>query len=187
MGYAGSGCMDNQEPPNGFRKKIYTKMYHSSISALQRDKERPTKKIIPSTKLVGIREEFKKTFLPLLIDVFELRQVIRTYKNGEDPSILNSFHKAKKSPQEILERLTALQLDIEESRRWCEGVILQIAKGIEETKEALQLIEGCSEIKELDALSSENALGFLGESRSEGVEEVKEKKSLWKKLLRIGK
>ena len=45
------------------------------------------------------------------------------------------------SPEEILQKLTLLQEDIEESRRWCEGVIVQIEKGIAEAKEALQFNE----------------------------------------------
>jgi len=116
-------------------------MYHSSMSALRADQEKPSKKIIPSSKIKGIREEYKKTFLPLLIDVFELRQMIQTYKKKKDPLIFSPLNKPKKSPQEILNRLTQLQQDIKESKRWCEGVILQIEKGIEETREALQLIE----------------------------------------------
>ena len=69
-------------------------------------------------------------FLPLLIDVFELRQMIDNYKSNSSESI-------EKSPQQILERLEELQGDIEETQRWCDGVILQIAKGIKEAKDAL--------------------------------------------------
>ena len=98
------------------------------------------KKIIPSLATKGVREKFKKTFLPLLIEIFELRQSIDNYKtelqtNGIFPAENNS-----KSPQEILERLEQLQTDIEESQRWCDGVILQIAKGINEAKDALDIV-----------------------------------------------
>ena len=58
------------------------------------------------------------------------RQMIDNYKS--DPS-----EGGEKSPQQILKRLEVLQGDIEETQRWCDGVILQIAKGIEEAKEAL--------------------------------------------------
>ena len=34
-----------------------------------------------------------------------------------------------------------MQADILEAQRWCDGVILQIAKGIEEAKKALILLE----------------------------------------------
>ena len=85
----------------------------------------------------GLREDFKKTFLPLLIEVFELRQSIENYTTQ-----LHRPHRFfpaidTKSPQEILSRLEVLQNDIEESERWCQGVILQIAKGVEEAKRAL--------------------------------------------------
>lgn len=167
------------EPPNGFRKKVYTKMYHSSMSALRFDQERPVKKIVPSSKMGGLREEYKKVFLPLLIDVFELRQAIRTHKNNEEPSLLSSLNKPPKTPQEILERLTELQLDIEESQRWCKGVILQISKGIEETKEALQLIGDSTEMMELAKtplpLPTEKVVKKKGTKA----------KSFWKKLFRI--
>ena len=94
----------------------------------------------------GLREEFKKTFLPLLIEIFELRQSIENYKSDLQSSEPMSSESPSKSPQEILLRLEQLQKDIEESQRWCDGVILQIAKGIEEAKETLDLIKGEKEI-----------------------------------------
>lgn len=117
-----------------FKKKVYRKLDSSplseSISLSSITSTSKPKKIIPSTATKGLREKFKKTFLPLLIDVFELRQMIDNYKS--DPS-----EGGEKSPQQILKRLEVLQGDIEETQRWCDGVILQIAKGIEEAKEAL--------------------------------------------------
>ncbi len=129
------------EPPpvDGFRRKVYERMYTDSISLLKADQEKPKKKIVPTCTKSGLREDFKKTFLPLLIDVFELRQRIQN-------------HKAKNSsttqPREILLRLQELQKEIEESQRWCEGVILQISKGIQEAKEALQFIEKSPQMEE---------------------------------------
>ena len=131
----------NKNATKGFRKKVYTRMYNSSISALKADCEKPRKKITPTSKINGLREQFKKTFLPLLIDVFELRQTIRNHKTSKKNPFLFSFGKPTTSPLEILERLMQLQNDIEESKRWHEGVIKQISKGIEEAKEALQFIE----------------------------------------------
>ncbi len=117
-----------------FKKKIYRKLDSSplseSISLSSIAPNSKPKKIIPSTATQGLREKFKKTFLPLLIDVFELRQMIDNYKSDPSTNI-------EKSPQQILERLEELQGDIEETQRWCDGVILQIAKGIGEAKEAL--------------------------------------------------
>lgn len=72
-----------------FQRKIYTK----SISILQADEHKSPKKIIPSSKISGLREEFKKTFLPLLIDVFELRQMIENYKMGRTSSLFSLLGK----------------------------------------------------------------------------------------------
>ena len=119
-----------------FRKKVYARIYDPSQRENTGEK---IKKIIPSSKMSGLREDFKKVFLPLLIDVFELRKKIQNYKIDRPHSFV--LQEAIPPPQEILTRLTALQSDIEDSRRWCEGVILQISKGIEEAKEALQFIK----------------------------------------------
>ena len=68
--------------------------------------------------------------------------MIDNYKSqAESPSPF-PMGKMTQSPREILEKLEQLQNDIEETQRWCEGVILQIAKGIKEATETLELIEG---------------------------------------------
>ena len=125
------------KPNQFFRKKVYASIYKP---ALMEDSEKGrVKKIVPSSKKSGLREDFKKVFLPLLIDVFELRKQVQKTKMGtKSPFDLTD---STSCPKEILKRLTELQDDIEESRRWCEGVILQISKGIEEAKEALQFID----------------------------------------------
>lgn len=126
---------------SNFKKKVYRKLDASplsesiTLSQMSTPKEEP-KKIIPSMATQGVREKFKKTFLPLLIEIFELRQSIDNYKTELQTQSI-STEGATKTPQEILSRLEQLQKDIEESQRWCDGVILQIAKGIEEAKEAL--------------------------------------------------
>lgn len=126
-----------------FHKKVYRKLDSSplseSITLSKPPSDSEPKKIIPTTATKGLREDFKKTFLPLLIDVFELRQMIDNYKTQMQSNETVNIEMISKSPQEILERLEQLQNDIEESQRWCDGVILQIAKGIEEAKEALTL------------------------------------------------
>ncbi len=125
-----------------FHKKVYKKLEASPLpsSIPSFSHEAATKKIIPSIATTGMREEFTKTFLPIMIDVFEMRQMIDTYKTESNaPSI--PLGKETKSPKEILKKLEERQADIEEARRWCDGVILQIAKGIEEAKEALAILE----------------------------------------------
>lgn len=138
---------EEESATTGFRKKVYTRMYNDSISHMQRDQEKTPKKIIPSNRISGIRENFKQAFLPLLIDVFELRQMVQNFKAKRSSPFLFTIGQNSKSPKEVIERLQQLQDDIEESKRWCEGVILQIEKGIEEAKEALQFIENSSEIE----------------------------------------
>lgn len=135
--------MEIQDNTNEYRRKVYSTMYTSSMSQIQCDAERgSSRKIIPTSKIGGVREEFKKTFLPLLIDIFELRQMIANYKTK------TPFQVQLKSPEEILDRLVTMQREIEESQKWCDGVILQISKGIEEAKETLQFIKDSNEIKQ---------------------------------------
>ena len=126
-----------------FHKKIYQKLESSHFSELltllKPPKNKP-KKIIPTTATKGLREDFKKIFLPLLIDVFELRQMIDNYKTQIQSNGKVNIEMISKSPEEILERLEQLQKDIEESQRWCDGVVLQIAKGISEAKNALFIV-----------------------------------------------
>ncbi len=161
--------------PSGFNKKVYRKLDSSPISkntvsdSLSSLKQSSSKKIISTSSRNGLREDFKKMFLPLLIDIFELRQMIENYKvQSENPSF-TSFSKVTKTPREILTRLEQLQQEIEESQRWCEGVILQIAKGIKEAKEALD-----------EELCKEDQASHSSEKK------VKRKKkfSFWKKILK---
>ena len=132
--------MNENNPSSGpFRKKTYCQLANSPLGKsipsdpLAAFSTPPSKKkIVPSSATKGLREEFKKTFLPLLIDIFELRQAIETHKAAHESSL--PVGKVHKSPTEILKRLEQLQQEIEESQRWCEGVIVQIAKGIHEAK-----------------------------------------------------
>ena len=134
------------EHPSSFHqhKKNYSHLHASPFSDYLKpsnaSQETP-KKIIPTIAHSGLREEFKKMFLPLLIDIFELRQMIDTYKLLKQSPNLHYFEKVSKTPQEILTQLKQMQLEIEESQRWCEGVILQISKGIKEAQETLELLE----------------------------------------------
>ncbi len=127
------------------KDKKYSKLKSSSLlhffASKSSSQTKAKKKIIATNIQPGLREEFKKTFLPLLIDVFELRQMIETYKTQKTSPELSYLGKVSKTPQEILKQLEQLQNDVEESQRWCNGVILQISKGIKEAKEALELLE----------------------------------------------
>lgn len=123
-----------------FKKKIYTQIDPASCkhSINIRAQQTSTKKIIATNTLKGLREEFKRTFLPMLIDVFELRQMLENAKLEQEGT---PFVSSTKSPQEILERLTEMKESILETQRWCDGVIGQIAKGIEEASEAIELLK----------------------------------------------
>ena len=127
-----------------FKKKVYRKLETSPIaSSIKPDSPSTSndsgsqKKIISTHAMSGLREKYKKTFLPLLIDVFELRQMIDNYKTQKETPLI-PIDKASKSPEEIVQRLEELQKEIEESQRWCDGVILQISKGIKDARETLQ-------------------------------------------------
>lgn len=134
--------MGSKSKPNQFKRKVYKKLDSSPLSQTipPLNHSSSPKKIIPSRATGGLREEFKKMFLPLLIDSFELRQMIDNHKSQQESSS-SVLEKPAKSPQDILKRLKQMQADIKEAQRWCDGVILQIAKGIEEAKETLNLLE----------------------------------------------
>ena len=155
--------MGSPSQSNQFQRKVYKKLDSSPLSQTipPPTHSHSEKKIIPSRATRGLREEFKKIFLPLLIDSFELRQTIDNQKSEKGSSSPLMEKSACKSPKEILKRLEQMQADILEAQRWCDGVILQIAKGIEEAKKALILLE-------------------------EGEKE-QEKPNLLKRLLKIGR
>lgn len=76
-------------------------------------------------------------FSPLLINIFELRQMIDNYKTQLQST--DQVEKTFKLLQEVFAQLEQLQKDIEEALRWCNGLTIQISKGINEAKEALLL------------------------------------------------
>lgn len=129
-----------------FKKKVYRRLNASPLSESISLSEMPIpdapRKIIPTTATQGMQDTFKKTFLPLLIEVFELRQWVSSYKTKIGSTLSSSTDPIYKSPKEILSQLEQLQEDMKESQRWCEGVTLQIAKGIKEVKLTLRETEG---------------------------------------------
>ncbi len=123
-----------------FHKKVYSKLSGSPLGdALHENvpkKSETGKRIVPSSPLSGRREDFKSSFLPLLIDVFELRQMIKNHKQAENSSPI-PLGKLSKTPEEVLQQLESMQNEVEEAQRWFDGVILQISKGVEEAKDVL--------------------------------------------------
>ena len=140
-------------------KKNYSRLEGLSLSHhLKPCSTEHSKKIIPTQAQQSIREEFKKIFLPLLIDIFELRQILETHKLMKRSPEFKTFGKVSKTPQEIMNQLKTIQEEIEESQKWCEGVILQIAKGIDEAKETLEVLKGCE--RETQNLKSQQTFSF---------------------------
>lgn len=132
--------------PTGFRKKVYTKLTTTELSdklssSITQISEAKGKKITPTNVHTTIRGEFKKMFLPLLIDIFELRQATQNYKNSIYSEELIETSILEKNPEQILEKLEEIQTQVEEAQTWCQGVILQISKGITEAKSLLQETE----------------------------------------------
>lgn len=122
-------------------KEILKTLASASLGA---QAEAPKKKIIPSSAHSNLREQFKKIFLPLLIDISELRLKLENYKLDRTSGRVLPANREKMSPEEILAKLKSLQGDVEESRRWCEGIISQIERGIAETKDLLVFLGHCT-------------------------------------------
>lgn len=124
-----------------YKRKVYTHLStdHSLKTLPLPQKRECEKKIIPSESLRGIREEFKKVFLPLLIEVFELRQQIDTFKMQQEGA--PAIEELKIHPEQALKRLMQIQETVQETMRWCEGVIPQIGKAITDARDVLELGE----------------------------------------------
>lgn len=154
------------------QKKIYSQLFSSPFAEHLKPSSSPFfghKKIVPTIAHSNMREDFKKLFLPLLIDIFELRQMLNNYKIRIEHPDLYPFEKNEKKPSEIMQQLRQIQLEIEESQRWCHGVIVQITKGIAEAQETLQKLE--KEHSKKEALSTSSFKSFI----------TKCKELLWKK------
>ncbi len=118
------------------------KLIHLAKSSLREQPQESAqkKRIVITNTQKSLRELFKKTFLPLLIDVSELRLMLEDYKLQKTSGRIFQMEGLDKSPEEILMKLQQLQDDIAETRRWCEGVISQIDRGIDETKDLLEFL-----------------------------------------------
>jgi len=128
--------MEN-ELPDGFRKKIYTKMSVSTLSSrlsesISHSSSSCQRKIIATEVNPTIRSKFKEIFLPLMIDIFELRQTTQNYKNQSFSEDLIQKAILKQPPAEVLQNLKSIQDQVEEAKNWCDGVLLQLSKAIEE-------------------------------------------------------
>ena len=126
------------ESPPPLRKKIYSKLTTSPLrGTIEVSVDASSSKKIIAKKFVSrLQEEFKQTFVPLLIEVFKLRQLIETHqrKKEGDPFV----SPLTTPPEEILKQLEEMQATLEEAKRWHEGVLSQVARGIEETKAIIE-------------------------------------------------
>jgi hypothetical protein len=129
------------EPSTPLRKKIYSKLTISPLrGAIEVSTDSSSTKKIIATKFVSrLQEEFKQTFVPLLIEVFKLRQVIETYQRAKEGDPFAT--QLTTSPEDILRHLEEMQETIEEAKRWQEGVLSQVVRGIEETKAIISFLE----------------------------------------------
>ena len=125
--------------PDGFRKKVYTKLSVSELSSklsesIAHARSPSLRKITASEVTPSVRSKFKEIFLPLLIDIFELRQTTENYKNQLFSEEL--IHKAvlKQPPEEILQNLQSIQAQVLEAKNWCDSVLLQLSKATDEAK-----------------------------------------------------
>ena len=129
------------DPEIPLRKKIYSKLTISPLrGAIEVSMDNSSTKKIIATKFVSrLQEEFKQTFVPLLIEVFKLRQLTEAYKREKegDPFVTQ----LTTSPEEILRQLEEMKETIEEAKRWHEGVLSQVSRGIEETKAIITFLE----------------------------------------------
>lgn len=131
--------MEKQEKKPYFHRKVYKLDQSPFSNSFSQEKisepSTSAKRIIPTIPLAGLRENYKKIFLPLLIEVFELRQMIDNWRSQKEPDCTITLDKIEKSPREILEKLEEMRRDVEESQRWCNSLLLQLEKAIEEAEE----------------------------------------------------
>ena len=134
--------MEDASVPKGFRKKVYTKLTTSELTGRVSDSisqisEAKGTKIIPTQVSSTLRGGFKQLFLPVLIDIFELRQSVANCKNQAEYEKMFEKSLDTKCPEQILEKLQMIQKQVEEAKNWCDSVTLQLGKGICEAKELL--------------------------------------------------
>jgi hypothetical protein len=120
-------------------KKKFSKITALSlgVSPKPQDEAKP-KKIIATKVKKDLRETFRKTFLPLLIDVFELKQMVSTYKLHKESPELRYLGKVQKKPTEVLKELEEMHNDVEETLLWCNGVMKQVSKAMQEAKQVIE-------------------------------------------------
>ncbi|MBP9841393.1 MAG: hypothetical protein KBC64_03080 [Simkaniaceae bacterium] len=129
------------DPLAPLQRKVYSKLSTSPLKGpIGVSTDTPSPKKIVATKFVSrLQEEFKQTFIPVLIEVFKLRQLTEAYKREKEGDPFVS--QLTTSPEDILRHLEEIRETVEEAKRWHEGVLSQVSRGIEETKEILAFIK----------------------------------------------
>lgn len=114
--------------PNGFKRKVL-KLDKSPIDAPKIEAPGECKKrIVPTKSGSTFRDKHREIYLPILIQVIELRGKLEQMKNPDPLS------DSSECPEQILGKLELLESDIIEAQRWCEGVVLQLGKAMEEAR-----------------------------------------------------
>ena len=116
-------------------RKKYSKIASLKLGVAPFAQAEPAKKIIATKVTKDLLETYRKTFLPLLIEVFELRQSLSTHKLHSESPELKHLGKVHQTPEEILTRLEEIHDNVQETLLWCNGTIKQVQKALEEAKQ----------------------------------------------------
>jgi hypothetical protein len=154
-----------RQTPLNYQKKVFTRLTHSDLSAINPQKtlhafQSPplNKKIVATSLSHHVREQFKKTFVPLLIEVFELRQQLSNIEHDNSSPFSTS---STLCVDEITAKLQRLKKEIEETKRWCEGVELQIEKGLQDAQKLIQRHQASQVVSSRIKSFFFNAIRFL--------------------------
>jgi len=115
-------------------KGIFSKLAGGLLESAKKAKP---KKIIAARIENSVRVALQRTFLPLLIEVFELKgQMQSLIAQKKDPRLKVIEKPVTLTPDQVIDRMRGIQENVEETMRWCEGLLSQLKKGIEEAEKA---------------------------------------------------
>ena len=113
-----------------FRKKIFKKISKETLVPFPSIPAFPKEDPQTEHKLnVHFEKECKSLFVPLLDEIIQMQHHIKSKTQFYQ---LHSVQKQTKSNKDILQKLHQFKASIEESKRWCDSLLMQIEKGIEE-------------------------------------------------------
>lgn len=117
--------------PPGFQRKVL-KLDKSPIKQPTiRGPSATNKRIIPTQSKSSFRDKHRELYLPLLIQIYELRGKLDLLKSP-DP-----LYTPTESAETIYNKLKVLENEILEATRWCDGVVLQLSKALTEANKLI--------------------------------------------------